>query len=109
MFHIYVPLFIELTVLFALFFVLTFVNQTCCVCIRLTGSTTFKDNAAYWGGAIYNTANFGSGFNGSGSDFPISITSFPDDTVFENNTAEVRPTLWNPPPEGLPSKRKCQR
>lgn len=58
--------------------------------VRLTGPTTFRDNAAFLGGAIYYTAEFGSGFNGSGSDFPISITSFPNDTIFENNRADVR-------------------
>ena len=46
------------------------------------GSTTFKDNAAYWGGAIYN--------NGRDSE---PTTTFPDDTVFVDNRAEVRATF----------------
>ena len=62
-------------------------------CARLTGSTTFKENVAYWGGAIYNTDRDGTGFVASVSDLPVSVTTFPDDTVFEGNFADVR---WSP-------------
>ncbi|CAN0280934.1 unnamed protein product [Ectocarpus fasciculatus] len=41
---------------------------------RLIGSTTFRENGAWWGGAIY---------------FTDSVTTFPDDTVFEGNTADA--------------------
>lgn len=58
-------------------------------CARLTGSTTFKDNGAYWGGAIYNTDEDGQGFNRNVDGLPVSITTFPDGTIFENNRADV--------------------
>lgn len=51
---------------------------------RLIGSTTFKANLAFRGGAIYTD----DGYEGDG--FPTATTTFPDDTVFEGNTAEVR-------------------
>lgn len=49
---------------------------------RLMGSTTFKENSAYEGGAIYTD-------DGS-ADEAASVTTFPDDTVFEDNNADVR-------------------
>lgn len=49
---------------------------------RLIGPTTFRENGAWWGGAIYNDE---------------SVTTFPDDTVFEDNTADaVRNYFWHP-------------
>lgn len=56
---------------------------------RLTGSTTFQDNVAYWGGAIYNTDEDGTGFNSLVDGLPVSVTTFPDDTVFDGNRADV--------------------
>ena len=50
---------------------------------RLTGATTFRENYADWGGAIYTR---GGSFNGD--DIP-SVTTFPDDTIFENNRGVV--------------------
>lgn len=50
---------------------------------RLKGSTTFQENWAYQGGAIYTS-------DGDEEDgIPAAITTFPDDTVFEGNRAEV--------------------
>lgn len=52
--------------------------------VRLTGSTTFRENGAFRGGAIYND-------DGDEEDgIPAATTSFPEDTVFEGNDAEVR-------------------
>lgn len=50
------------------------------------GSTTFRGNNAFWGGAIYNTEYDG---RWAGDDKPVSITTFPDDTVLDDNDAEV--------------------
>ncbi|CAM9305642.1 unnamed protein product, partial [Ectocarpus fasciculatus] len=50
--------------------------------VTLTGSTNFTDNWAYWGGAIFTD-------DGDVEDNePASVTTFPDDTVFEGNSAE---------------------
>lgn len=51
---------------------------------RLMGSTTFRENTAYEGGAIYTDDS--SVANGEAA----SVTTFPDDTVFEDNRADVR-------------------
>lgn len=63
--------------------------------VRLTGSTTFRANRAYWGGAIYNVAaneEFG---------LPAAVTTFPADAVFVDNMADVRKgvmlILFEPP------------
>eukprot|EP00903_Cladosiphon_okamuranus_P007798 g7547.t1 len=45
--------------------------------ITLMGSTAFKENSAFWGGAIFNSAHE-----------PVPTTTFPDDTVFVDNSAE---------------------
>jgi len=50
---------------------------------RLMGSTTFKANRGFRGGAIYNSA----GNEESGT--PAAITTFPADTVFVDNQADV--------------------
>ncbi|CAN0334725.1 unnamed protein product, partial [Ectocarpus fasciculatus] len=42
--------------------------------VTLIGPTTFRENWAWWGGAIYTDD---------------SVTTFPDDTVFEDNSAEA--------------------
>ena len=59
--------------------------------VRLTGETTFEDNGAFRGGAIFS------------DDDPAATTTFPADTVFINNTAEVR--LVASPPR----QRRCWR
>ncbi|CAM9677141.1 unnamed protein product [Ectocarpus fasciculatus] len=52
--------------------------------VTLMGSTTFRENAAYEGGAIYtDDGNVADGES-------ASVTTFPDDTVFEDNSADVR-------------------
>ncbi len=53
---------------------------------RLMGSTTFTGNRGYRGGAIYSSA----GDEDAGT--PAAITTYPTDTVFIDNTAEVRIT-----------------
>eukprot|EP00903_Cladosiphon_okamuranus_P012904 g12048.t1 len=53
--------------------------------ITLTGSTTFKDNRAYWGGAIFNDE----------LDEPFSTIAYPDGTIFLGNTAENCPDINN--------------
>jgi len=50
------------------------------------GSTTFTANRGFRGGAIYNSA----GDEETGT--PAAITTFPADTVFVDNTADVRMT-----------------
>ncbi|CAN0371499.1 unnamed protein product [Ectocarpus sp. 12 AP-2014] len=57
--------------------------------VSLMGSTTFRKNWAYWGGAIYTSD--GDEENGE----PASVTTFPDDTVFEDNYAEYCPDVHN--------------
>ncbi|CAM9828624.1 unnamed protein product [Pylaiella littoralis] len=57
--------------------------------ITLTGSTTFRDNAAYWGGAIYN--DDGNEEEGTSA----ATTTFPADTVFDGNRAENCPDVNN--------------
>eukprot|EP00752_Nemacystus_decipiens_P009969 g8891.t1 len=52
--------------------------------ITLTGSTTFKENSAFWGGAIFND-----------DDLPLPTTTFPDDTIFVDNEAEYCPEVNN--------------
>lgn len=71
---------------------LTCVDWTVSCCPRLTGSTTFMGNVAFWGGAIYNTDENGSGFT-RGGDLPVSTTTFPDGAIFVENRAEVRLTM----------------
>lgn len=49
------------------------------------GPTTFKENRANWGGAIYTS-------NGEGRwsfEGPAATTTFPDDTIFIDNISEV--------------------
>lgn len=50
---------------------------------RLAGSTTFKGNEAYWGGAVYNSWRV-----------PQPTTTLPADTVFIDNRAQVRSMSW---------------
>ncbi|CAN0273980.1 unnamed protein product [Ectocarpus sp. 6 AP-2014] len=57
--------------------------------VTLMGSTTFRENRAYWGGAIY-TSDGDYEYDG-----PASVTTFPDDTVFEDNTAKYCPDVHN--------------
>ncbi|CAN0419823.1 unnamed protein product, partial [Ectocarpus sp. 12 AP-2014] len=45
--------------------------------VTLMGPTTFRENGAWWGGAIYTDDGY-----------PASVTTFPDDTVFEDNSAD---------------------
>eukprot|EP00903_Cladosiphon_okamuranus_P018939 g17418.t1 len=59
--------------------------------VTLTGPTTFKDNRAKWGGAIYTS-------NGEGLwsfDGPASTTTFPDDAIFIDNVSENCPDVNN--------------
>lgn len=51
---------------------------------RLMGSTTFEANRAYKGGAIYNSDEE--------AGRPAAITTFPADTIFVDNYADVRIT-----------------
>jgi len=44
---------------------------------RLTGATSFTNNGAYKGGAIYYTGD------------DDTTTTYPADTIFEGNSAEV--------------------
>ncbi|CAM9155721.1 unnamed protein product [Ectocarpus sp. 13 AM-2016] len=60
------------------------------------GSTTFTDNSAYRGGAIYTD----NGFLEDGD--PLSITTFPDDTVFEGNRADNCPDVSNGDDDNCP-------
>lgn len=53
------------------------------VVFRLTGSTTFTSNYGLSGGAIYTD-------NGEEDGEAASTTTFPDDTTFIDNEAEVR-------------------
>ncbi|CAN0459683.1 unnamed protein product [Ectocarpus sp. 12 AP-2014] len=64
--------------------------------VTLTGSTTFRENSAYRGGAIYTSD--GDEENGE----PASVTTFPDDTVFEDNTAEDCPDVHNGDSDNCP-------
>ncbi|CBN76928.1 asn/thr-rich large protein family protein [Ectocarpus siliculosus] len=57
--------------------------------VTLMGSTTFRENAAYEGGAIYT--DDGSVANGEAA----SVTTFPDDTVFEDNRADFCPDVFD--------------
>ena len=50
---------------------------------RLAGSTTFTANRGFRGGAIYNSA----GNEEAGT--PAAVTTFPADTVFVDNQADV--------------------
>lgn len=67
------------------------VYSSACSCIdnRLTGSTTFRGNTAYWGGAIYSGDIFT-----LDDDPPLTTTTYPDDAVFIDNSAEVRRAAW---------------
>lgn len=54
---------------------------------RLTGPTAFTNNWAWRGGAIFNSEiDLGAGDDGV---YTIPVLTYPDDTVFEDNTAEV--------------------
>lgn len=66
-----------------------FIAITCCRCrlfhdpFRLKGSTTFTDNSAFPEGAAI--------FNDIQDDDPaVTTTTYPSDTVFEGNEADVR-------------------
>lgn len=59
-------------------------------CDRLTGMTTFSDNTAWFGGAIFNRevpAPYSD--DEELEDFEASVITYPDDTVFVGNSAEV--------------------
>ena len=57
---------------------------------RLTGQTTFSNNAAWFGGAIYNRKNISSFFDDEEIEaYEVPIITFPDDTVFADNRAIV--------------------
>ncbi|CAM9839196.1 unnamed protein product [Ectocarpus sp. 12 AP-2014] len=64
--------------------------------VTLVGSTTFRENWAHWGGAIY-TNDADDEFDG-----PASVTTFPDDTVFEDNSAEYCPDVHNGDDDNCP-------
>ncbi|CBJ25812.1 asn/thr-rich large protein family protein [Ectocarpus siliculosus] len=64
--------------------------------VTLMGSTTFRENAAFMGGAIYTSD--GDEENGE----PASVTTFPDDTVFEDNSAEHCPDVHNGDSDNCP-------
>lgn len=60
------------------------------VCNRLTGMTTFSENTAWNGGAIFNRevpAPYSDDEELEG--FEASVITYPDDTVFIDNRAEV--------------------
>ena len=58
---------------------------------RLTGQTTFSNNAAWFGGAIYNRINPPSYFDDEEiEDYETPVIMFPDDTIFTDNRATVR-------------------
>ena len=60
-------------------------------CNRLTGQTTFSNNGAWFGGAIYNRKDAPSYFDDEEiEDYETPVITFPDDTVFIDNTATVR-------------------
>lgn len=57
---------------------------------RLKGPTTFQQNFALWGGAIYNQL-LPSLFNAdSRFTYKTPVLAYPDDTIFEDNSAQVR-------------------
>ena len=69
---------------------------------RLTGSTTFTGNQAYEdGGAIYN--------NIREEDPAVTTTTYPSDTVFEGNEADVRRFPLETFNAQFPSRRKLSR
>eukprot|EP00903_Cladosiphon_okamuranus_P012900 g12044.t1 len=51
--------------------------------ITLTGSTTFDENKAYRGGAIFT------------DDDPVATTTFPDDAIFTNNEADIADNMFS--------------
>lgn len=61
---------------------------------RLEGSTTFKNNRAFFGGGIYSIVEL-SRFGGDnfeetyGREYRPATITFPGDTVFEDNDADV--------------------
>ena len=61
-----------------------------CSVERMEGSTTFSENRANWGGAIMNVeTSSGRYADDDEEEFEIPTITFPDDTVFINNSAEV--------------------
>lgn len=62
---------------------------------RLEGSTTFRNNRANRAAGIFNLADLSTfrsdAFEGDeGREYEVPQISFPEDTVFENNDANVR-------------------
>lgn len=60
----------------------------------MTGSTTFSENKAWYGGAIFNREVAPSYYDDEElEDFEESVITYPDDTVFTDNKAEVRSSV----------------
>ena len=57
------------------------------MCNRLTGPTTFSENSAWFGGAIFNKEI---PLDDDEQDYEIPVITFPDDVVFLDNSATVR-------------------
>ena len=57
------------------------------------GSTTFRQNYANWGGAIFNAA-VPSVFADEDERYVIPTMSYPEDTVFEDNYGWVSMYVW---------------
>lgn len=58
---------------------------------RLEGATSFTNNWAYVGGSIFNQETETSYFELYGDgDYTAPTITYPDDTVFEGNEAEVK-------------------
>lgn len=60
---------------------------------RLTGSTTFSENNAWYGGAMYNMEIPPSYYDDEElEDYETPVIVYPIDTVFIDNSAEVNPS-----------------
>eukprot|EP00904_Undaria_pinnatifida_P002910 jgi/Undpi1/1261/HiC_scaffold_109.g14175.m1 len=76
--------------------------------ITLYGSTTtFSDNYAYFGGAIYNSATARQPFADDDEEFEVPTIAYPDDTVFTDNKGEsFKPNLAGIMHDGVGSLRE---
>lgn len=60
---------------------------------RLEGSTTFSNNSGGWGGAIFNAKAETEWYPEEKFTYKMPVISYPDDTVFSGNIANVSSEL----------------